>query len=121
MNLFREKLGDNHPDTLGTMSNLASAYDNQGKYRDAMVLYKQCLDKQKAVLGENHPDTLDTMFNLAGAYSDQEKYSDAEIILKQCLDKQKVVLGENHPDTLRTVRNLASLSKITSLSLFAAK
>jgi len=40
-------------------------YDNQGKYRDAKVLLKQCLDKQKEVLGESHPDTLDTMYNLA--------------------------------------------------------
>ena len=47
------------------MNNLAIAYKSQGKYRDAEVLYKQCLDKKKEVLGENHPDTLMTMNNLA--------------------------------------------------------
>jgi hypothetical protein len=48
------------------MNNLANAYDRQGKHRDAEVLYKQCLDKQKALLGESHPDTLGAMNNLAG-------------------------------------------------------
>ena len=47
------------------MSNLAITYDRQGKYIDAEILYKQCLDKRKEVLGENHPSTLGTMNNLA--------------------------------------------------------
>ena len=47
------------------MSNLANAYNWQGKYKDAELLYKQCLDKQKVVLGESHPYTLDAMNNLA--------------------------------------------------------
>ena len=47
------------------MNNLANTYYNQGKYRDAEALYKQCLDKRKVVLGENHPHTLSTMNNLA--------------------------------------------------------
>ena len=47
------------------MNDLADANNHQGKYRDAEVLYKQCLAKQKEVLGENHADTLRTMSNLA--------------------------------------------------------
>ena len=58
-------LGENHPDTLSTMNNLAVSYNHQGKHRDAEVLLKLCLDKKKAVLGESHPSTIDTMNNLA--------------------------------------------------------
>ena len=58
-------LGENHLDTLRTMGSLANTHCDQGKHRDAEVLYKQCLDKQKEVLGENHPSTLGTMNNLA--------------------------------------------------------
>ena len=53
-----------HPDTLLTMSNLASTYDRQGLRREAQVLFMQCFEKRKIVLGENHPDTLDTMNKL---------------------------------------------------------
>ena len=84
-----------------------STYKHQGKYRDAEVLYKQCLDKQKALLGESHPSTLGTMSNLADTYVNQGKHREAEVLFKQCLDKQKAVLGESHPHTLLTMRNLA--------------
>jgi len=87
---------------------LANAYTSQVKYRDAEVLFKQCLDKKKAALGENHIDTINTMGNLANTYNRQGKYRDAEVILKQCLDKMKVVLGESHPTTLTTMSNLAN-------------
>ena len=65
--LFRKllnRLEENRPFTLGVMDSLASTYVNQGKDRDAEVLYKQCLDKMKVVLGESHPHTLATMGNL---------------------------------------------------------
>ena len=94
------------------MGNLANSYDNQGKYRDAEVLFKQCLGKQKIVLGESHPYTLGTMNNLATAYDNQGKHRDAEVLYKQCLDKQKVVLGENHPHTLTTMNNLTELKDL---------
>ena len=59
-------LGENHASTLTTMNNLADTFNRQGKHRDAEILFKQCLAKQKVALGENHPDTLGTMNNLAG-------------------------------------------------------
>ena len=100
------------------MSNLAVTYRDQGKHRDAEVLYKQCFDQMKEVLGENHPDTLITMNNLAVTYRDQGKHREAEVLCKLCLDKMKEVLGENHPDTLSTMNNLTDItSKLESVSL----
>jgi len=34
LNRFRAKLGDNDPNTLGSMNNLALAYNKQGKYSE---------------------------------------------------------------------------------------
>ena len=106
------KLGDSHPDTLIIMNNLAGTYNHQGKYRDAEVLFKQCLDKRKEILGENHPSTLTTMNNLALFYNHQGKYRDAEVLFKQCLAKMKEVLGESHPDTLATMNCLAQTTSM---------
>ena len=58
-------LGENHPDTLATIANLANTYQYQGRYEEAEILYKQCLDKQRVLLGENHPNTLLMMRNLS--------------------------------------------------------
>jgi len=54
----REVLGDNHPDTLISMNNLAALYQSQGKYDEAEPLYVECLKLRREVLGDNHPDTL---------------------------------------------------------------
>ena len=64
------------------MHNLANTYNNQGKHREAEVLYKQCLDKRKVVLGDNHPETLGTMYNLAGTYGSQDRNRE-----RQCLER----------------------------------
>ena len=71
---LRKEIGESNLYTLDTMSNLAGAYDSQGKHSDAEVLYKQCLDKYKVVAGENHAFTLSIMNNLAGNYVSQGNY-----------------------------------------------
>jgi hypothetical protein len=62
--LSKVALGENDPKTLITLNSLAVVYHIQGRYKDAEPIYKQCFDKQSAVLGFAHPDTLSTMQNL---------------------------------------------------------
>ena len=71
-------LGDDHPDTLSSINNLAALYRSQGKYDKAEPLYVECLAKRKEILGDDHPDTLSSMNNLAGLYRSQGKYDKAE-------------------------------------------
>jgi len=47
-----------HPDTLGSMNNLALVLEQQGKYEEAEQMQRQTLDPREKVLGEEHPDTL---------------------------------------------------------------
>ncbi|KAJ7756939.1 hypothetical protein B0H16DRAFT_1457834 [Mycena metata] len=101
-------LGENHPDTLHTMGNLAGLYSRLGEHRKAKELAVIVLEKQKHVLGKNHPNTLHTMGNLAVSYfhlGEQQEAKELNIIVSE---KWRQVLGENHPDTLRTMGNLAS-------------
>ncbi|PVH67903.1 hypothetical protein DL98DRAFT_442468 [Cadophora sp. DSE1049] len=68
---FRKKvLGLEHPDTLGSMNNLACLYESQGKYEAAEPLYEETLQLKK-VLGLEHPDTLTSINNLAALYKSQ--------------------------------------------------
>ena len=59
-------LGEEHPDTLSIMVNLATTYWNQGQWKEADKLEVQIMQKRKKRLGEEHPDTLTSMGNLAG-------------------------------------------------------
>ena len=60
-----EVLGAEHPDTITSMSNLASTYWDQGRQDEAEQLQVQVMDMRKKLLGAEHPDTLTSMANLA--------------------------------------------------------
>jgi tetratricopeptide (TPR) repeat protein len=49
--------GPEHPDTLGTVNNLAILYRNQGKHEEAEPLFQRALVSYERVLGTNHPET----------------------------------------------------------------
>ncbi|MGH3156065.1 MAG: tetratricopeptide repeat protein, partial [Streptosporangiaceae bacterium] len=51
-------LGDTHPDTLTSRSNLASAYQEAGRVAEAIPLFERTLADRERVLGDTHPDTL---------------------------------------------------------------
>ncbi|PVH75932.1 FabD/lysophospholipase-like protein, partial [Cadophora sp. DSE1049] len=107
---FRKKvLGEEHPDTLTSMNNLARLFQSQGKYEAAEPLYQETLRLRKKVLGEEHPDTLVSINNLARLFDSQGKYEAAEPLYQETLRLRKKVLGEEHPDTLVSMNNLARL------------
>ncbi|KAJ7791785.1 hypothetical protein B0H13DRAFT_1747125 [Mycena leptocephala] len=101
-------LGDNHPDTLDAMGNLASTYWHLGKFQQAEELQVVVLEKRKPVLGDHHPDTLREMGNLASTYGHLGRFHKAEELEVALLEKRKQGLGDDHPDTLRTMGSLAS-------------
>ena len=51
-------LGEEHPHTLVSASNLASALLKQGDFSEAERLFRGTLNIRKRVLGEEHPSTV---------------------------------------------------------------
>jgi Tetratricopeptide repeat len=100
-------LGESHPDTLITRSNLAEAYRAAGRAGDAIPLHERTLADRVRVLGESHPDTLRSRNNLAAAYVAAGRAEDAIPLHERTLADRERVLGESHPDTLRSRNNLA--------------
>jgi hypothetical protein len=103
----RRVFGEEHPDTLTSMANLASTYRNQGRWTEAEKLDVQVMETRKRVLGEEHPDTLTSMANLASTYRNQGRWTEAEKLNVQVMETRKRVLGEEHPSTLTSMNNLA--------------
>jgi hypothetical protein len=58
-------LGPEHPDTLATANNLATALGHQGKHAEAVTVYRELLPIVRRVMGPEHPHTLATAINLA--------------------------------------------------------
>jgi hypothetical protein len=61
----RRVLGDDHPDTLMSMNNLAEARRAIGDLQGAHDLHEQTMAGFRRVLGDDHPNTLTSMSNLA--------------------------------------------------------
>jgi tetratricopeptide (TPR) repeat protein len=60
-------LGAEHPDTLTSRDNLASAYEAAGRLGEATPLYERALTDRERILGADHPDTLTSRTTLAAA------------------------------------------------------
>ena len=68
METRKRVLGEEHPDTLTSISNLALTYRNQGQWKKAEDLQVMVIVTMKRVLGERHPFTLASISNLASTY-----------------------------------------------------
>ncbi|KAF6803318.1 Kinesin light chain 5, partial [Colletotrichum plurivorum] len=89
----RERLGEEHPDTLTSMANLASTYRNQGRWKEAEELDVRVMETSLRVLGEEHPSTLTSMANLAATYRNQGRWKEAEELGVRVMETRKRVLG----------------------------
>jgi len=107
----KETLGEKHPDTLTSLGNFATIYQNLGRLSEALPLFEKGYRLYKEVLGEKHHQTLVSLSNLAGIYKDLGRLSEALPLLEKGYRLTKEVLGEKHPSTLGSLNNLALIYK----------
>ena len=81
-------LGPDHPHTLISRNNLASAYREAGRLHEAIALYEQNLEDRTRILGPHHPHTLISHSNLAGAYRAAGRAEEAEALFETPSDSE---------------------------------
>lgn len=101
-------LGEDHPDTLASMTNLALYYQEYERWEDAQDMLTHVIEIIRGKLGSTHPETMASMKNLAACYEKQTKWREAEDLLFQVMEFSRITLGHDHPLTLDSVRSLAS-------------
>jgi tetratricopeptide (TPR) repeat protein/tRNA A-37 threonylcarbamoyl transferase component Bud32 len=105
----RQVLGEQHPDTLTSISTMGSLLLSHGKVTEAESLFREALEKRRRLLGEEHPDTLTSISTTGLALLSNGKPTEAESLFREVLDKRRRVLGEEHPDTLASINHMGSL------------
>jgi tetratricopeptide (TPR) repeat protein len=113
----KNSLGENHPDTILSLTSLSRIYLEQGRLKEAIELQKSAVAGTNLALGGEYPDNVPDMHqiaaslqatrHLAAIYGIQGRYAEAEKLELEVLGKRKKLLGEKHPDTLLTMRDLA--------------
>ncbi|MGV9387390.1 tetratricopeptide repeat protein [Nonomuraea sp. NPDC003707] len=107
LSIAMASLGDEHPDTLTSRSDLGAVLWSLGRLDDLDAELRMLLETRRRVLGEEHPDTLSSRGNLGGLLQRLGRLKDAEAELRAVLELSRRVLGEEHPDTLSCRRNVA--------------
>jgi tetratricopeptide (TPR) repeat protein len=100
-------LGDEHPDTLIGVNNLAECLRELGDAAAALPLHQRALESRERVLVKEHPQTLLSVNNLSGCLFALGDAAAALPLLQRALESYEQVLGKEHPDTLANVNNLA--------------
>jgi len=102
-----ELLGKDHPDTLQSMTQLATIFWHQNRLGEAERLHREVLKKRTELFGEDHPDTVSTLNGLAVVVSESGQLTEGIKLHRATLEKRTRVLGTEHPDTLASMANLA--------------
>jgi len=85
MTICKTKLGEDHPDTLRNMGNLACTHRSQGRWSEA---------GDDNFQGKYHSATLNIMGNPAITYLCSGRFPEAELLQIQMLIRQKTWLRE---------------------------
>jgi tetratricopeptide (TPR) repeat protein len=102
-------LGAQHPDTLASSNELATALQELERYGDAEPLFRAALDARLATLGESHQYTRNSMSNLGLLYSLWGRLDQAAPLYERALAVELELIGDGHPDTLALMHNIAGL------------
>jgi non-specific serine/threonine protein kinase/serine/threonine-protein kinase len=109
LDVRRRELGDDDPETLGALHDLAIQCWNQGRYDEAEPLFQEAMERERRVFGDEDPRTLRLMNSVANLYSDQGRYPEAESLYLFVVDARRRTAGLEDRETLRAMGNLALL------------
>ena len=82
----RRVLGEEHPDTLRSRNNLASALGAAGRHAEAAELDRDTQVAMPPAVGEEHPHTLASRHNLASALDAAGRHAEAAEMYRETLE-----------------------------------
>ncbi len=109
LDLSREYLGPNDPETIISMALLADMHQQRGEYTQASELYSHCVAVSSKANGIHHASTLSHMSNHAIALQHLGQLDAAASLHSCCLEQRQRLLGFEHPDTITARSRLGLL------------
>jgi tetratricopeptide (TPR) repeat protein len=107
--LQRRTLGNEHSDTLDSITLMSTTLFKQEMHDEAEPYFAERLALSRRLHGNDDPVTLSAMNMMGRILRVQGKYDEAESHYIECIDARRRALGDDHPDTLTTISNLAYL------------
>ena len=111
--LHREHLGDDHPETLASINRAGAIHIANLNLEQAIEKLTEAVEVRQRVLGDMHEETLDSLHSLGVAYHWQGDLENAERYYREALEKRLKVMDEDHPHTLLTMSGLGVVFRST--------
>jgi hypothetical protein len=107
MEAFQRSFGNEHPDTIISMENLAQTWTQQRLWNKVCEIEEHIMALRASEQGPNHASTLTAAANLATTYRVLGRLHEAEKIESRVVREFKFAFGETHPQTLEAMDRLA--------------
>lgn len=104
-------LGNEHPYTMTSLADLATAYIKAELPLFALDKYKKLYEMQCLQLGAEHPQTLSVLSNLAYTYYQIYDYQEAYNTQEKVYTVYLKIFGEDHPKTKKARSSLLKIIK----------
>ena len=79
-------LGEEHPDTLLSLSNAGVYLSGLGRKDEAETYHREALDKSRRVRGDDDPETLVCVANVGSVLQDKAQFTEAEPYFREALE-----------------------------------
>ncbi|MBR3680673.1 MAG: toll/interleukin-1 receptor domain-containing protein [Clostridia bacterium] len=105
--LYREEhFGQEHPETLSALREVASIYTSKGEYARAREWLEECYEVSCRTLGEAHPDTVTTLEYIGWTYRNEGEREKSLEIFERVFELRTEVLGIEHFSTVSVITSL---------------
>jgi eukaryotic-like serine/threonine-protein kinase len=109
LQIRRELLGDDDPDTLRSISEMGALRGQMGQLEEQRRLYREAMIGYRELLGERHVHTLTATGSMGAHYSRSGELELAEHYFVDGLEKSRESLGSDHSQTLTALNNMGTL------------
>ncbi|MFO0860067.1 MAG: serine/threonine-protein kinase [Phycisphaerales bacterium] len=90
----RKLLGDDHPETLTSLNNMAILLQWSGKITEAEPYFRECLARKRRVYGDNKKETVIAIANMGSQMIYMGKVAEAEPYYKEALERSRGLKDE---------------------------
>ena len=107
----KNKLGENHPDTLTTHYQIAETLRAQGEYKKTLDIFQEVFEKQSSStdLESNNKHAVLSQFGIARSLDGLGKFNDALKIHLEVLIEKQTIFGENNIELISSYEEIANI------------
>ena len=105
-------MDDAHAEVARSLVTQGNLLGIQGRFEEAIPLYKEALEIMIKTLGHDHLDVAKALMNMASVLARLERFDEAREKLEQALVILRSTIGDDHPETKELVARIEAMKEM---------